>query len=373
MKQQQLKWILACLPAALFACRSAKTKPVAASDQEPMSCSVMPHARFASARTDADFAAGAPRSKDGMVLISGGSFLMGADDAGAQPDESPRHRVTVHSFWMDTTEVTNAEFAAFVKATGYVTTAEKAPDWEEMKKTLPPGTPKPDASLLVASSLVFTPPDHPVDLNNVAQWWSWTKDANWRHPQGPGSNIIGKEHEPVVHVSWYDAQAYCKWAGKRLPTEAEWEWAARAGNSDVIYPWGNEAPNQGPARANLWQGHFPDKNTMGDHYYHTAPVASFRPNGFGLYDMAGNVWEWCADYYDRDYYRTLATAAVRDPKGPAASFDPEDPYAKVRVIRGGSFLCNDVYCSGYRVSRRMKTSEDSGMEHLGFRCVRDQE
>lgn len=304
----------------------------------------------------------------GMIRIDGGTFMMGGDNSQAQTDEFPKHRVTVSGFWMDATEVTNAQFAAFVKATGYVTTAERKPDWNELKKQLPPGTPKPPDSVLVAASLVFSPPDHPVRLDDYSQWWTWKKGADWRHPQGPGSSIKGKEHYPVVQVSWYDAVAYCKWAGKRLPTEAEWEWAARGGLQNNIYPWGNEPVDKGRPKANTWQGHFPDHNTLRDKFYGLAPVASFASNGYGLYDMAGNVWEWCSDYYNYNYYKTLANGA-NNPKGPATSDDPDEPYAKKRVVRGGSFLCNDSYCSGYRVARRMKTTEDSGMEHLGFRCV----
>ncbi len=316
-------------------------------------------------------AAPAPRAPHpGMVWIPGGSFRMGADNGQAQPDEYPKHTVTVSGFWIDRTEVTNAQFAAFVKATGYITTAEQAPDWNKLKLQLPPGTPRPDDSLLVAASLVFSPPDHPIDLDDYAQWWAWKKGANWRHPHGPGSNIRGKENYPVVHVSWLDAVAYCKWAHKRLPTEAEWEFAARGGLTDKVYPWGNEAVTEGSAKGNFWEGHFPDRNTAADHYYYTAPVGSFAPNGYGLVDMAGNVWEWCADYYKDSYYKELPPG-VKDPRGPAASYDPDEPFAKKRVIRGGSFLCNESYCTGYRVSRRMKSTEDSGMEHLGFRCVSD--
>jgi sulfatase modifying factor 1 len=309
-------------------------------------------------------------SHKGMIWIKPGTFMMGADNSQASPDEYPKHKVTVDGFWMDATEVTNDEFAQFVKATGYITTAERKPDWNQLKKQLPPGTEKPDDSLLVAASLVFDPPKHPVDLNDYTQWWAWKKGADWKHPHGLGSNIKGKGNYPVVHVSWYDAVAYCKWAGKRLPTEAEWEWAARGGLQNKIYPWGNEPVDEGKPKANTWQGHFPDNNTVRDKFYGLAPVASFPANGYGLYDMAGNVWEWCADYYNNGYYKTIASASgVKDPKGPANSYDPEDPYAKKRVIRGGSFLCNDSYCSGYRVARRMKTTEDSGMEHLGFRCI----
>lgn len=306
----------------------------------------------------------------GMVWIKAGAFMMGGNNKQASPDEYPRHKVMVKGFWMDTTEVTNAEFAQFVKATGYVTTAERKPDWNELKKQVSPGTPKPDDSLLVAASLVFSPPNHAVQLSDYSQWWAWVKGADWKHPHGPGSNLKGKANYPVVHISWFDAVAYCKWAGKRLPTEAEWEWAARGGLQDKIYPWGDEPVDQGKVKANTWQGHFPDHNTLRDKFYGLAPVASFAPNGYGLYDMAGNAWEWCADYYHSQYYQTIA-GGVSNPKGPLTSYDPDEPYAKKRVIRGGSFLCNDSYCSGYRVARRMKSTEDSGMEHLGFRCVKD--
>ena len=322
--------------------------------------------------------AAAKAAHPGMVWVPGGTFRMGADNDQALEDEYPKHSVTVGGFWMDRTEVTNAEFAAFVRATGYITTAERKPDWNELKKQLPPGTPKPDASLLVPASLVFSAPDHPVDLNDYSVWWAWKKGASWKHPHGPGSSIVGKERFPVVHVSWDDAVAYCKWAHKRLPTEAEWEFAARGGLRDAVYPWGNERPASagssaasGAAHGNFWEGHFPDKNTSTDGFYYSAPVGSFAPNGYGLVDMAGNVWEWCADYYRNDYYKTLGSATVVNPHGPTSSYDPDEPFARKRVIRGGSFLCNESYCTGYRVSRRMKSTEDSGMEHLGFRAVSD--
>ncbi|MDB4901301.1 MAG: formylglycine-rating enzyme family protein [Mucilaginibacter sp.] len=308
----------------------------------------------------------------GMVWIKTGTFLMGGDNKQAAIDEYPKHKVTVDGFWMDATEVTNAQFAQFVKATAYITTAERKPDWTALKKQLPPGTPKPDDSLLVAASLVFAPPAHTVSLDDYSQWWEWKKDANWKHPHGPGSNIKGKENYPVVHISWFDAVAYCKWAGKRLPTEAEWEWAARGGLQNKLYPWGDEPVDEGKVKANTWQGHFPDQNTLRDKFYGLAPVASFAANGYGLYDMAGNVWEWCADYYNNKYYQTISRpGGIKNPQGPANSFDPDEPYAKKRVIRGGSFLCNESYCTGYRVSRRMKSTEDSGMEHLGFRGVQN--
>jgi len=306
-----------------------------------------------------------------MVWIPGGTYLMGADNKQALPDEYPKHKVHVDGFWMDLTEVTNADFAKFVRATRYVTTAERKPDWNVLEKQLPPGTPKPADSLLVAASLVFVPSKKPVSLDDYSQWWEWKKGASWKHPHGPGSNIIGKDNYPVVHISYFDAVAYCKWAGKRLPTEAEWEWAARGGLTNNIYPWGNENINTGKPKANTWEGNFPYKNTLEDRFYGLAPVASFAANGYGLYDMAGNVWEWCADYYDYRYYSKLNPQGVNNPEGPSASFDPDEPNAQKRVVRGGSFLCNESYCTGYRVARRMKTTEDSGMEHLGFRCVQN--
>lgn len=305
---------------------------------------------------------------EGMVWIAGGTYQMGADNAEASADEYPKHTVTVSGFWMDVTEVTNAQFEAFTKATGYITTAEKKPDWNELKKQLPPGTPKLADSLLTAASLVFHPTQNAVDLNDYSQWWAWQTGANWRHPQGPESSIKNKGNYPVTHISWYDAKAYCRWAGKRLPTEAEWEWAARGGLQNKVYPWGNEQVTAGAAKANIWEGNFPYKNTLHDKYYLAAPVKSFKANGYGLYDMAGNVWEWCNDLYHPDYYKM---SLANNPPGPAKSFDAQEPYAIKRVIRGGSFLCNNSYCSGFRVARRMKSTEDSGMEHLGFRCVQN--
>ena len=334
------------------------------------SCMMVP-ARFSQASADSSLKFSGDTSTKGMVFIKGGNFMMGADNSQASEDEFPKHKVQVSSFWMDETEVTNAEFAKFVKATHYITTAEKKPDWEQMKQTLPPGTPKPPDSLMVAASLVFHPTSGPVDLNDYSQWWSWVKGADWKHPEGPNSNIKGKENYPVVQVSWYDAMAYCQWAGKRLPTEAEWEFAARGGLENQIYPWGNEPINSGKPKANSWGGNFPYYNDQKDGFITSAPVKSFASNGYGLYDMAGNVWEWCSDWYDVNYYKTFGTTVAVNPAGPEKSFDPGEPYTPKRSLRGGSFLCNDSYCSGYRVARRMKSSPDTGLEHTGFRCVRD--
>ena len=306
----------------------------------------------------------------GMVYIKGGEFMMGGDNSQADADEFPKHKVVIHDFWMDEHEITNAQFAVFVKATTYITTAEQKPNWEELKKQLPPNTPKPDESALVAASLVFTPPTKAVDLKDYSQWWIWVVGANWQHPEGPDSNITGKENYPVVHISWDDAMAYCKWAGKRLPTEAEWEYAARGGAQNKIYPWGDEPISVGKAKANSWEGNFPNQNTVKDGFKALAAVKSFAANGYKLYDMAGNVWEWCADWYRNDYYQTFKTNITIDPQGPTDSYDPKEPYTPKKVARGGSFMCNDSYCSGYRNARRMKSSKDSGLSNMGFRCVR---
>jgi len=307
---------------------------------------------------------------EGMVWIEGGTFVMGAEDQEGRADEYPSHNVKVKGFWIDVTEVTNKQFQQFVDATGYVTTAEKAPDWNELKKQLPPGTPKPPDSVLVAASLVFVQQPAAVGLGDPSMWWTWKKGASWRHPQGPGSTIKGKENFPVVHVSWDDAMAYCKWSGKRLPTEAEWEYAARGANR-AKYPWGNEDVEDHQPKANTWQGKFPSLNTTWDGFDNTSPVKSFQSNSYGLYDMAGNVWEWCADWYQHDYYKKIGQSIVENPAGPSSSFDPDEPTVPKKVVRGGSFLCNASYCKGYRVSSRMKTATDTGLEHTGFRCVAD--
>ena len=309
---------------------------------------------------------------EGMVLIPQADFMMGGDDELTRPDELPRHRVMLDGFWMDETEVTNGQFKEFIKEAGYVTTAEQKPDWEELKKQLPPGTPKPNDSILVPGSLVFTPPDQEVPLNNIANWWSWVPGANWKNPLGPNSSIEDYDNFPVVQVSWFDANEYCKWAGKRLPTEAEWEWAARAGLDDKPYSWGEEHVEKGEPKANTWQGTFPNKNTKQDGFMGPAPVKSFPPNKYGLYDIAGNVWEWTSDWYRNDYYEMSdKPQGIKNPPGPTDSFDPTEPYAEKKVQRGGSFLCNESYCSGYRVAFRQKASPDTGLNHSGFRCVKD--
>lgn len=304
-----------------------------------------------------------------MVFIPAGEFMMGAADEDGREDEYPQHTVKVNGFWMDKTEVTNASFAKFVAATGYITTAERKPDWEEMKKQLPAGTPKPHDSVLVAASLVFFVPKKITTLHDASQWWNWKKGANWRHPQGPNSNINGKEHYPAVHISWDDAMAYCRWSGKRLPTEAEWEFASRGKLVDKIYPWGNEDVETGKPKANTWQGSFPTYNTKWDGFNGLAATKQYPPNAYGLYDMAGNVWEWCADWYRTDYYQH---SIKTNPQGPTDSDDPMEPGIPKRVVRGGSFMCIASYCKGYRVSARMKTSPDTGLEHTGFRCVSSQ-
>jgi formylglycine-generating enzyme required for sulfatase activity len=298
-----------------------------------------------------------------MVWIPGGEFSMGCEDPQMR-DARPFHRVAVDGFWMDQTEVTNEEFARFVKVTGYVTVAERRPDPKDFPGALP--------EKLVPGSVVFTPPKTAVPLNDHYVWWRYEPGANWQHPDGPESDLKGKEKHPVVHIAFQDAEAYAKWAGKRLPTEAEFEFAARGGLDRKRFVWGDEFKPSGKFQANTFQGHFPDKNTGEDGFIGTAPVGTFPPNGFGLFDMAGNVWEWTADWYRPDYYQTLAAASqvVRNPSGPADSFDPSEPGAAKRVQKGGSFLCTDQYCARYMPGARGKGEPDTGTNHLGFRCVR---
>jgi formylglycine-generating enzyme required for sulfatase activity len=287
---------------------------------------------------------------------------MGAQEE-QMADARPWHRVYVDGFWMDKTEVTNDEFALFVKATGYVTIAEQIPRREDYPQMLP--------GKLVAGSVVFSPPDHPIGLDDHLRWWSYAPGANWRHPEGPGSDIKNRMNHPVVHIAYDDAIAYCNWADKRLPTEAEFEFASRGRLDRKRYTWGDEFMPGGKHMANTFQGHFPDTNTGEDGYEATAPVASFPANGYGLFDMAGNVWEWTSDWYRFDYYQTLAASGeiAVNPKGPADSFDPTEPETRKRVHRGGSFLCTDQYCARYMAGGRGKGEPDTGTNHLGFRCV----
>lgn len=308
-----------------------------------------------------------------MVWIPGGEFSMGGNDPLARPDEAPIHRVRVDGFWMDRTEVTNAQFAAFIDATGYVTVAERPLDWEVLKHQAPPGTPKPPDADLQPGSLVFAAPGRQHDAREWSQWWVWVSGASWKHPEGPSSSLLGREDHPVVHIAYEDAVAYANWAGKRLPTEAEWEFAARGGLDGKVNTWGDEPVD--PSRCNTWQGTFPHENSKQDGYAGTAPVRQFPPNGYGLYDMAGNVWEWCGDLYHESTYaiRVAASGPTHvhtNPTGPSRSFDPRNPHEPVlRVVRGGSFLCCDSYCASYRPSARMATSPDTGLSHTGFRCV----
>jgi len=309
---------------------------------------------------------------ENMVLIPGGKYLMGSEGPEAYTNEKPIHEVFIDSFHMDKYEVTNYQFLQFVNETGYITTAEKMINWSDMKKQLPPNTPKPPDSLLYPGSLVFQASTYPIPLNDESRWWKWQAGISWKNPNGLNSSITDIIDHPVVHISWDDAVAYANWTGKRLPTEAEWEFAARGGINKSIYPWGNESINESPMRANFWQGQFPYSNTNQDGYSSTAPVGSFSPNGYGLYDMAGNVWEWCSDYYNENSYILDKNKGICvNPKGPEASYEVREPYAQKRVLRGGSFLCNDIYCSGYRVSRRMGVTGDTGLSHTGFRCVKD--
>jgi formylglycine-generating enzyme len=293
----------------------------------------------------------------GMAWIPGGTFWMGCPDCG-MPDAEPLHLVRVDGFWMDETPVTNAQFAKFVRETRYVTVAERPLDPKQF-----PGVP---ASKLVPGSAVFVPPQRVASLDNPMQWWQYVGGASWRHPEGRGSNIAGREDHPVVHVAWEDAVAYLKWAGKELPTEAQFEFAARGGLDRNRFAWGNEMNLRGHAPANIWQGSFPVSNTGVDGFKGTSPVIAFPANGFGLFDMGGNVWQWCADWYRPDYYGTLPQVAV-NPAGPTDSYDPTEPGMPKRVQRGGSFLCSDEYCTRYLVGSRGKGAVDSGSSNVGFR------
>lgn len=329
---------------------------------ESCCCSKLP-ARFKAASPDLN-------KPEGMIWIPEGEFWMGSDRLEVKADEKPAHKVKVSGFWMDATPVTNRQFKAFIEATGYKTTAEKAPILEEIMAQVPPGTPPPSPDLLVPASLVFKPTSRPVPLNDIRYWWEWKPGADWSHPEGPKSSIEGKEEHPVVHISWYDAVAYAAWAGKRLPTEAEWEFAAYGGQKDIQYVWGNEEFSEENPQANIWQGDFPYRSAKPGGVHGTTPVTQFKPNSYGLYDMSGNVWQWCSDLYHAHYYAKNKDAILLDPKGSEQSLDPDEPHAVKHVHRGGSFLCHKSYCKGYRVTARMKTCPDTSLNHLGFRCVK---
>jgi formylglycine-generating enzyme required for sulfatase activity len=299
-----------------------------------------------------------------MVWIPGGKFLMGAEGEFAAANEGPVHEVFVDGFFMDIHTVTNAQFREFVNATGYVTLAERAPDLGEIMRQSPPGTPPPPAELLVPGSVVFSHTSGPVDLRDWSQWWRWTPGADWRHPTGPGSSIDGKDDYAVVHVAWPDAVAYAEWAGKRLPTEAEWEFAARAGHPNSRYSWGDAPFDSSRPQANIYMGLFPE------HPASPAPVKSHPPNAYGLYDMAGNVWQWTMDWYRIDTYANDRNRGLAEnPTGPATGMLPSEGYEPMRVTRGGSYLCSDTYCRGYRVSARSPGAPDTGTSHIGFRLV----
>lgn len=296
-----------------------------------------------------------------MVHIPAGSFLMGTDDP-AFPDARPLHKVALKEFWIDEHEVTNAEFEKFVNDTHYVTVAERKLDPKDF-----PGVP---IENLVPGSGVFSPPNEAVELNNPMQWWRYVPGASWQHPLGPQTDIKGRENYPAVQVSYEDALAYATWAGKRLPTEAEWEYAAQGNHPGQKYYWGNEMKPGGKWMANIYQGRFPNSNTAEDGFKGIAPVKSFPPNGYGLYDMDGNVWEWCNDFYRPDYY---SQSPDKNPTGPKDSYDPDELNAVKRVQRGGSFLCSDQYCMRYRPGSRGKGEVSSASDNLGFRCVKDVE
>lgn len=333
-----------CLIAVLVSCQSKKQKQN--SDTSPVGKEILDV-----------LIADSPQTK--MVWIKEGSFKMGSDDP-AFMDAQPVHEVNVSGFWMDEHEVTNAEFAKFVKATGYITVAERPLDPNDY-----PGVPKEN---LIIGSPVFAPPQNEVSLDDPGQWWKYVGGANWYHPQGPSGSVSIKPNDPVVQVCYEDAIAYAKWAGKRLPTEAEWEYAARAGKENKKYYWGEELTPAGKWMANIFQGNFPNKNSLDDGFDFLAPVKSFPPNAYGLYDMEGNVWEWCSDFYRADYYQH---SPKDNPQGPAAGYDPDEPNAVKRVVRGGSFLCSDQYCIRYKAGSRGKGEVKSASNNLGFRCVKD--
>lgn len=317
----------------------------------------------------------------GMVWVPGGAFMMGSSSKKALPSEGPAHQVQVSGFWMDSFDVTNADFRRFTEATRYVTTAEQKPRWEDVSLQLPPGTPEPDPETLVPGSMVFVGTGEPVELGDWSRWWRYVPGANWRHPLGPQSNLAEKENHPVVQVSYVDALNYARWAGKRLPTEAQWEFAARGGLEQADYAWGDEFTPNGKRMANTWddrEHQFPVVSRNEKIQVGTLPVGNFAPNGYGIYDMAGNVWQWTADWYRFDAFAIEARKGqLSDPQGPVDSYDPDEAGVPVdapkRVIRGGSFLCSETYCTSYRVSARKGADPFSAMSHLGFRTIMTQQ
>lgn len=316
------------------------------------------------------------KTPTGMVWVETKTFTQGAKDTDhhAMSREKPAHTVTVDGFFIDIAEVTNAQYQKFVDATAYVTVAERKIDWEEMKKMLPANTPKPHDSILQPGSLIFNKNVNAVvDMNNYGQWWTWKIGANWKHPEGPNSNIEGKENFPVVHVALEDVLAYCKWANRRLPTEAEWESVAQGTNKNGIFTWGNDTSVLN-SKANTWQGVFPTKNDPKDGFEFISPVKSFPVNSIGLYDMAGNVWEITSDLFNVNYYNELdLSKPILNPKGASKSYSPNNPYQVEHVMKGGSFLCHDSYCASFRISAKMGVAIDSGSDHMGFRTVATKE
>lgn len=377
MKNKEF-WIFSVLAVSVISIAYGYTRLRDEKKQMPKTaeCRALPESSGSSAFKPTVENKNSPKGKapQGMVWIPGGEFSMGSsiqDESlcsikGVTKDASPIHRVYVDGFYMDQTEVTNEEFEKFVQATAYITVAEQQPTREEF----------PDASPedLVTGSAVFSPTASAVNLNNFLLWWRYEPGADWRHPDGPQSTIKGKEKYPVVHVVYEDAAAYARWAGKRLPSEAEWEFAARGGKTGNLYAWGNALKPGGKFQANIYQGHFPvkDGDTGEDGFKGIAPAGQYAPNSYGLYDMAGNVWEWINDWYSTDYYQSLAQSGKTaiNPQGPSAYYDPNDPTQLKRVHRGGSFLCTDQYCTRYMVGTRGKGEIRSAANHVGFRCVK---
>lgn len=309
---------------------------------------------------------------EGMVWVEPKTFIMGAKDVDkfAMHREKPGHKVKVDGFFIDVTEVTNKQFKTFVEETGYITVAERPIDWEDLKKDLPDGTPKPHDSVLQPGSLIFNKNvTTVVNMQNYGQWWTWKTGANWKHPQGPESSIEGQDNYPVVHIAYEDALAYCKWANRRLPTEAEWESAAQGNLDNAIYTWGNDY-DQLTKKTNTWQGRFPTVNNPEDGFKYISPVKSYEPNSIGIYDMIGNVWEITSDYFNLNYYSSLNPEEIlHNPKGAKSAYNPDNPYIQEHIIKGGSFLCHESYCASFRISAKMGFSPDSSSDHIGFRTV----